>query len=644
MIHFFRRFFQSKLGIPLTLAFLALIAIAFASSDVANTGTFGGVAGGDRVAVVGDERIDSADLSRATTNALDRMRQQNPTISMRAFIEQGGLDEVLETLLDRTAIAAYARKYGFRAGENLVNSEILAIPAFRGADGNFSEDTYRQALRQAGLSEKMFRSDAANGLMARQLLFPAGFAATIPDKAIDRYAALLKERRDGAIGLLPSAAFEPKGDPSDAQLKAYYDANRSDYIRPERRVIRYGTFNADALGQRAEPTDAEIAARFERDRAQYAASESRRLTQLIVPTQEAARAIRTRVSQGGSLEAAARQAGLDTATIGPVTRAQLASQASSEVAQAVFAAARGAIAEPARSGLGWHVVRVDAVERRPARTLAQVRGEITEALRVEKRRAALSDLAAQAEDQFADGASLSDVAAELNLQLSTTRPLTADGRVYGTNEMAPEILRPALPTAFQMEEQEPQIAEVERGRVFLLFEVSDTTPSATAPLAEIRDDVVRDWRTSEGSKKARAAADRIIRRLADGDTTLAAAMRAEEARLPPAERINLTREQLVSSGAQVPPPLALLFSMAQGTAKKLEAPRNAGWYIVSLEEIEPGTIARDDPLFAQARRELGQSVSGEYADQLRLAMRKEMGVETNPTAIQAVRKQLLGER
>ncbi len=45
----------------ITLGFLVLIAIAFASSDVANTNMFGGVSGGDRV-VRGNPRIDAADL------------------------------------------------------------------------------------------------------------------------------------------------------------------------------------------------------------------------------------------------------------------------------------------------------------------------------------------------------------------------------------------------------------------------------------------------------------------------------------------------------------------------------------------------------------------------------------------------------
>ena len=76
MISYFRKFFSSKLGLGLTLAFLGLIAFAFASSDVANTGTFGGVAGGDRVAVVGDEKIGTAELSQSVTAALDRVRQQ----------------------------------------------------------------------------------------------------------------------------------------------------------------------------------------------------------------------------------------------------------------------------------------------------------------------------------------------------------------------------------------------------------------------------------------------------------------------------------------------------------------------------------------------------------------------------------------
>lgn len=643
MISFIRKFFDSKFGVPVSIGFLALIALAFASADITGSSTFGGVSGGDRVAVVGDEKIGTADLSRAATNALDQNRQQNPTLTMASFLRGEALNDVLDALMDRTAIAQFAKSIGLRAGDNLLNSEILDIAAFRGPDGNFSDEVYRATIGQQGLTDAQVRDDLGSGLLAQQLLVPSAFGAKMPDRMVSQYASLLKERRKGTIGIVPSALYEPKTGPTQAQLEAYYQANRADYIRPERRVVRYATFNADAVSKAAEPTDQEIAARYQANREMFSAREARRISQLIVPTEAAANAIRTKVQAGGSLEAAAREAGFALSSVGPIERQAFTSQTSAAVAKAVFDGAQGAIPAPARSGLGWHVVRIDAIERTPGKTLAQARPDLVAALRVEKRREAVADLSASIEEQFDAGVSLTDVAKDLNATLITTRPLTADGRVYGTQgETAPRELAPVLQTAFQMEEGEPQIAELVPGEMFIVFEAGDITESASAPLREIGDRVTADWRRAEGLKGAQKAAERILAALAKG-TALPAAMRAENAALTDLDAIDMSREQLAQTGQRVPPPLALLFSMAQGTSKKLEAPGNAGWLLVQLDRIETGTIAKDDPVFAQAKRELGQTLGQEYAAQLRTALRGEVGVERNQAAIDAVRKQLTGQ-
>lgn len=645
MLSFFRNFFKSKIGLGITFLFLGLIALAFASSDVANTGLFGGVAGGDRVAVVGDERIDSADLNRAASTAVDRLRQENPSLSMQAFVAQGGLDDVVDQLIDRFAISAYARENGIRAGDNLVNSEIRQISAFRGADGNFSVDAYNQALAAQGLNDAAVRQDIASGLFAQQMLIPASFGATIPRSLATRYARLFKERRRGSIGFLPSSAFAPEGDPSDKQLQEYYTENRAQFIRPERRVVRYALFDEEEVEDKITPTQAEIEARYQENRAEYAASETRSFTQLIVPTQQAAQSIRERVEGGTSLEAAAREAGLRTAKVEATTREDLADDASAAVAESIFSADQGAIAQPARSALGWHIARIDAIERTAGRSLAQVRDEISAEIREEKRVRAVVDLAAQIEERIDDGETLATIAEDLGLELQTTRPVVADGRVYGApGETIDQSLRSALPTVFQMDESEPQVAEVVRGETFAVFEVASITQSAAAPLTEIRDDVVEAWRMSEGAEAARAAADRILKRIRE-DGTMAAALNAEDAQLPAVESINLTREDLARRQNQrILPPVALLFSMAQGTSKKLEADNQLGWFVVDLDQIELGEMAEDDPLIAQAQSQLGETVGNEYADQLVAAMRKAMGVERNQAAIDAVRRQLTGER
>lgn len=640
MITSFRSFFQSKFGIVFTLAFLALIAVAFASSDVANTGTFGGVAGGDRVAVVGGEKISSSDLSRATTSALESARQQNPTITMESFLAQGALDEVLDQMLQRFAIAEYGKQIGLRAGNNLVNSELLQIDAFRGADGNFDQNTYRAALAQRGLSDALVRQDMAASLLSNQVLAPISLGTRMPAKLATQYARLLRETRRGTIATLPSSAFAPEGDPTTAQLQAYYTSNRNSYLRPERRVVRFATFGEESLAQLSAPTDAQIRERYERDRAQYAASETRRLSQVIVPTQAAADALAAEVRGDKTLAAAAREKGLEAGPMGPISQSDYAAQSSAAVAAAAFAAGSGEIAAPARGPLGWYVVRVEEIERKSGRSVEQARAEIAATLTLEQRREALLDLGAEIEQELDAGGNLPEVARELGLDLQTSAPLTADGRVYGSADAAPPILATALSTAFAMEVEQPQLAEILPGETFLVFDVAEITASAAAPLAEIRDQVVADWKQSQGAAAAKAAADRVMERIASGED-LTAALAAENVTIPAPDRIDMGRQQLAQIG-QVPPVLALLFSMAENTAKRLEAPNENGWFVVQLDEIEPGNVEGQEQLILATQRELSQLAGDEYIQQFLTAIQGQIGVERNETAINAVRRQLTG--
>ncbi len=642
MLETFRKFIGSRFGVIVTMAFLILIALAFAAADV-TSGNFGGVAGGDRVATAGKKRISTSDLSRAATSALENLKQDNPKLSMSAFLASGGLNDVLSQMLDRAAIAAFGEKHGIIAGTRLVDSEIAKIPAFRGLDGRFSDDAYRQALQQRGLTDELVRDDLGQGLIAKQVLIPASFGAVFPQGPALHYAALLKEKRSGAIALIPAAAFAPKTPPSDAELAAYYGRISNRFIRPERRVIRYAAFDDSALKNIPAPSEAEIAARFNQNRAQYAASENRKVTQLVVPTEAAARAILAEVAKGTALDKAAAAKGLSTSPIGPISRQQLVSQASQAVADAVFATAPGSIAPPARSPIGWHIIRVDAVEAKAARSLEQVRAELTTQIAAEKKRAALADLTARLEEELDSGSTLADVTKELGLTPTQTEPLTADNQVYGKPGTAgPPVLARVVQTAFSMErENEAQVAEVEAGKTYVIFDVVQIAASAPAPLAEVKAQVATAFLLEKGAGAARAAADKVLAQARKG-TPLAVAMSSLGLPLPPVDQIDMGREQLVQQGQQVPAPLALLFSMAKGTVKLLPAPDNRGWFIVSLANIVPGQVAPNDPLLAQARRELGGILGREYADELRRAIRAEVGVTRNEAAIKSVATQLSG--
>lgn len=643
MLSFFRRFFQSKIGLPIFLGFLVLMALAFVAADISGT-SVGGVSGSDNVAVVGDEKIANSDLVTAANNALDQVRQQNPTLTMPEFIEAGALDEVMRQLIDRFAIGGYAEKYGLRAGDNLVNSEILQIQAFRSLAGEFDEQTYLAALRQRGLTDAVFREDLRNGLLEDQLLRPALLAPQMPEKIARQYAALVLERRVGNIALIPSSAFAPASGPTEAQLTEWYGANRTQFIRPERRTLRFAVFGDDTLKVDATPTEAEIAARYKRDAAQYQARERRAVTAFVVPTQDAAKALAAKIRSGTSLEAAARAAGFSASPAELRTREEMSSATSFAFAEQAFKAAEGGVVEPAKGTLGWYVARVDKIERIPARSLADVRGTIAEQLATEKRAAAAADLIAEIEGEIDTGTALAEVAKAYGLKVETTPALLANGQAFGRPEVqiVPQ-LAPVLSTAFQMEESEPQLAEVVPGKQFVIFEVARVDEAAAPPLAEVKAEAEAAWRRAQGAKLARAAADRITAKVR-GKTTLAAAL-AAEGKPYELEPINLERRALLArQGANVPPPLVLMFSMAEGSVKVLEGPRNIGWYVVALDEIATDPVDKAPGLLEQTRAQLAPTLTEEYRRQAAAAMRKELGTTRNDAAIEAVRKQLAGEQ
>jgi peptidyl-prolyl cis-trans isomerase D len=645
MIKTFRTFLTSRFGAITGIAFLVLIALAFASGDVSNVGNFGGVAGGDRVATVGKERVDTSTLSQAASTALENVQQDNATMSMKAFIAEGGLDDVLERLIDRLAIAAFGRENGIVASDRLIDSEIAQIEAFKGPDGRFSDDLFRQMMQQRGISEKALRNDLAQGLIARQIMLPAVSGAALPRKMAVRYAALLSETRIGEIAVLPSMLFRTQTEPSDKEIADYYAKNRNDFIRPERRVVRYASFGPGAFAAAQAPTEAEIAARFQADAAKYAASEKRRITQVIVPTEAAAQALAAEVSGGKALEAAANAKGLVASRLELLSRQELASQFSEAFSAAVFGTAGGRIAAPARSGLGWHVARVEQIDSRPARTLAQVRGEIAAAIAEQKQRAAVTSALEEIESEIDGGGNLVEVAKKLGAEVVTTEPLTADGRVYlKPGQVAPAVLQTLLPTAFTMDTEEPQMAEVEPGKTFVVFDVTEIAESAPAPLKEITGDVKAALVASKASARAREAARQVQAAIAKGQT-MAQALAALNKPLPPVQNVKMSRPQLaqMQQTGQVPRPIALMFNMASRTTKVQPAPNDQAWFVVSLKDIEPGAVKPVDPIVESARAQLGNVLGTEYADALGRSLRESIGVTRNPEAIQAVRRQLAGE-
>jgi len=645
MISFFRRIFSSKLGLFLTFCFIGLIAFAFATADVSNTGTFGGVTGSGTAAQVGDSKLTTAELSQSVNNAFRGEQRENTGLDLKAFINGGGFDDVLERLINSFAIAEFGSKYGMAAGKRLVDSEIANIGAFQGADGQFSEENFRRALQQQGINETQLRDDFTRNLLADQLLTAAGLGAAVPQKLVIPYASLLLESREGQIATIPSMAFIDNSKPAKSAVEAFYAKNASRYTIPERRTIRYALFEKSRFNDKIKPTEKEIAGYYKLNQSRYSASETRNLTQVIVPTEAAAKTLADRIKAGTSLAQAAQSVGLSAAEVGSVSKTEFANSASQAVANAAFSVRSGEIAGPAQSALGWHIVRVEDIKQIPARPLEQVRPEIVNELTRAKIEEAMAEFTVRLEDEFADGATLADIAKAENLKVESTPALLANGQNPNDQNYRPiPEMEKILPIAFALEaESEPQVVEIIPGQQYAAVDVTAITESAPPPLAQIEQLVTRDYMLAQGSKKAKAVADKIAKAVSGG-TPLPKAIADAGVKLPGIQKISSTRADLArqSQQGQVPPPISLMFSMAQGTAKALAAPRDQGWFVVVLDKLNRGDASKRDDLLQATKAQFKQVFGNEYTAQFINAMKVDVGVERNEDSLTAVKNQLLG--
>ena len=643
MLASFRRLSKSTVGSIIMVLFVVAILASFALADISNVGSGSiGFGSSSSLAQAGGQKITDRDVSQAMERRLAQVRQQNPEADYASIA--GDFDALLDSLIDQASLRAFADKHGFVVSKRLVDAEIAAIPATRGLDGKFSEQSYALFLAQQRMTDQELRDLISHGLLQRMLLTPVATNARVPVGMATPYASMLLEARQGEVANVPNSIFRAGLKPTDADLQRFYAANRARYMIPEQRVLRLARIGPEQVAG-VTASEQEIAAAYKANQATYGAKDIRVISQAVVPDQATANAIAARARGGASFVAATAPAGLTAAdiSVGPQTRDQFAGLAGDKVAAAAFAAQSGAIVGPIQSDLGWHVVKIDSVKREGGKSLAEARGEIAERLTAEKRKDALTDLVATIEDAIADGSNFAEAAAKAKLQVTETPLITANGTARGNPSFKlPAELAPALRSGFELaQDDEPVVETLANAEGYVLVAPSRIVAAAPAPMASIRDQVAEDWINQRASERARAVATAIAGKAARG-VPLAKAVAEAGVSLPPVRPVAARRLDMSQMGANVPAPVRMLFSLGAGKSRIVADPQQRGYSVVKVNRIVPGNALNQPALIGQVQNEFQEAVADEYARQFLSAVRAAVGARRNEKAIAATKARITG--
>lgn len=641
MLSTFRRLSKSTVGTMIIGLVGLLILIGFAWGDISSLSLGAGGLSSDTLAKAGSLTVTDREMGSALQRRLAQVRQQNPEATYTALAAD--FDPLLDSLISEKALQAFAAKTGFVISKRLIDAEIANIPGVKGLNGQVSDDAYRAFLAKQQMTDDQVRDLVSGTLLQRLLVTPAVNNARIPIGVATPYASMLLEERQGSIELVPITQFEAGLNPTDAQVQQYYSANRARYMVPEQRVLKIARIGPDQVAN-VSATPQEIQTYYDAHQDVYGAKDIRNIDQAVVPDQAVAAGIAQRARSGQSFADAAKPAGLAAADVqlGEQNRQQFASVSGEKVAAAAFAAKPGTVIGPIQSDLGWHVIKVEGGKTQPGKSLAQAHDEIATAILTEKRKDALADIVNRVQDDLDAGSNFDEAAKKAKLQVSTTPVITASGIQRGNPGFKfPAELAPVLKSGFDLSPtDEPVIEQLADDKGFALVAPAQVIAAAPAPLASIRDQVKNDWIHQQALAQAKAAADRIAAR-ARGAVTLADAARQSGKTLPPVQSVRARRIQLSQLGDQVPAPLQVLFSSAQGKTQVGPDPQGRGFFIVKVDKIIPGNALNQPGLINEVQKEFAEPLAQEYAQEFLSALKKNVGVRRNEAAIAATKKRVL---
>lgn len=643
MIRFFRRFIGSRFGTIFALLFLGTIGFAFVAGDLTGNGgaSSGSFFSGGGAASVGGSHLSESELQSRVQRVFEQQRRENPGMKFDAFLAQDGVNQIYNQLVAGLAIAEFAQKQGIFISKRMVDAQIAAIPAFQDATGKFSQTAFRQILTSQGVNEKSMREDMARDVVGRMLIGPAGLGTRLPNTMVLPYASLLLETRQGRIAAIPAAAFAPKEEPTEAQLKTYYAANAARFSIPEQRKFRYAVIDADRFLAAATPTDAEISEFYTLNKARFAAKETRSIEQLILPTQLAAAGVANDVKSGKTLSAAATAAGLSVATFNAVSQSDFAKQSSADVAKAAFGAAQGTTVGPVRSAFGWAVIRVTGVQRTAEVSLDQARPQLVGVLKDQKQARLLGDFTAKLEDQVANGATFEEVVKDNGLAIESTPALLSNGQNMLDPAYKPSTdAAPLIKSGFAMEaDDDAQLVEITAQKRYALLDIDGIIASAPPPLDNIRATVAQLYRLHVGAEKAGKVAVALQAKIAKG-MPLDQALASAGVPLPPAQKAGARRADLVRQDQRPPAEIAILFAMKQGSVKVMPIGNDRGFFLIQLDAVAQGDAAKVPGLTDRIRAELSNVVATEYSEQFERAIERDLGVKRNDAAVAQVTQEL----
>jgi peptidyl-prolyl cis-trans isomerase D len=607
--------------------FLLLLIISFGMWGVADRLRN---SGGDTLASVGGREIHNAEFQRAYRNQLNalsvRAGRQISSAEARAI---GLPNHVLQSLIGGAALDAEAAKLGLGLADKVVAETIMQEPQFRGLSGKFDQKTFQASLREQGLSEQGYAAQERRNALREQILDTVEQTAPASRTLLEAMNRFQNEERVIQYFVVPEDVAGTIDEPSEEQVKSYYDGHKGQFTAPEFRKITVLALTPETYRDNVKVSDDDVKQEFEAHKDKYSEPEQREVQQISFPNLAAAKAAKEKLDQGADFMAVAKEAGFkeDDVNLGVVAKAALADP---KVAEAAFSLEKDKVSNPVEGALSTALVRVTGITPAANKTLDDLKETLRPTLALQRAADEISKLYDKIEDERAAGTSLAEVSKKFNMPLfeavTDRRGRSQEGKEAELHGHGRELIKPAFESGVGVENAAVKIGN----KGYAWFDVNQVIPERLKPLAEVRDEAVKGHREDElRSRLTRKGLELVARGANSSDdfAALAKTVNAEVKTTKPLRRGAIEPGLPASAVKQA-------FAMEDGALAAAAATGSKGRVVFRVEKIVVPKPLDDAAAGAMAKR-LENGLRGDLGSQYVAGLERSYGVKVNERVMKA---------
>ncbi|MCU1716334.1 SurA N-terminal domain-containing protein [Pseudomonas sp. 5P_3.1_Bac2] len=474
-------------------------------------------------AEVNGEKISSADLSQAVEMQRRQLLQQLGRDFDASQLDEKLLrDSALNGLIERTLLLSSAKDSKFSFSQQALDQVILNTPEFL-VDGKFSPERFDQVIRQLGYSRMQFRQMLEQEMLIGQLRAGIGNSGFVTDAQVQAFAALEKQTRDFAS--LTIAADAKAVQLSDDDVKAYYDAQASQFMSPEQVVLEYVELSKDSFFDQVKITDEALQNAYQSEIA--ALSEQRRAAHILIEVNdklndEQAKAklleVQKRLEQGEDFAKLAKEFSDDAGSKAEGGDLGFASRGVYDPAfeDALYALDKNAVSAPVRSQFGWHLIKLLDVQAPEIPTLASLKDKLERDLKTREVEQRFVDVSKNLEDAAFEASDLSQPAQELGLKVQTSEPFGRQGGATGITANR-QVIQAAFSPEVLEDGSNSGVIELDPNTVAVV-RVKEHNKPEQLKLEQVADSIRAQLTKVRASEAAKAKGEAQLAALREGKT------------------------------------------------------------------------------------------------------------------------------